>query len=74
MGWNRCCRAADAVRIGWTTHRVISGILYLLRSGALWRDCPAAYGPYTTVCNRFNRWSRQGIWPGMFEAVTSRAG
>ena len=55
-------------------HRVISGILYLLRSGALWRDCPAAYGPYTTVCNRFNRWSRQGIWPGMFEAVTSRAG
>jgi len=30
-GWNRCCRAADAVRIRSTTI-VISGILYLLRS------------------------------------------
>jgi transposase len=50
--------------------RVISGIVHMLRSGARWRDCPAEYGPYTTVYNRFNRWSRQGIWLGMFEAVT----
>lgn len=53
--------------------RVISGILHMLRSGARWRDCPAEYGPYTTVYNRFNRWSRQGIWLAMFEAVTGRA-
>lgn len=50
--------------------RVISGIVHMLRSGARWRDCPAAYGPYTTVYNRFNRWSRQGIWLGLFEALT----
>ena len=50
--------------------RVISGIIHMLRSGARWRDCPAAYGPYTTVYNRFNRWSRQGIWLGIFEALT----
>lgn len=42
----------------------------MLRSGARWRDCPAAYGPYTTIYNRFNRWSRQGIWLKMFEALT----
>ena len=29
-------------------HRVISGIVHMLRSGARWRDCPAVYGPYTT--------------------------
>ena len=29
--------------------RIISGIVHMLRSGARWRDCPAAYGPYTTV-------------------------
>jgi len=46
----------------------------MLRSGARWRDCPAAYGPYTTVYNRFNRWSRQGIWLGMFEALTGHSG
>jgi transposase len=54
--------------------RVISGIVHMLRSGARWRDWPAAYGPYTTIYNRFNRWSRQGIWFEMFEALTGSTG
>jgi transposase len=54
--------------------RVISGIMHMLRSGARWRDCPLEYGPYTTVYNRFNRWSRQGIWLGMFKALTGSTG
>jgi transposase len=45
----------------------------MLHSGARWRDCPTEYGPHTTICNRFNRWSRQGIWLAMFEAVTGQA-
>jgi hypothetical protein len=39
-----------------------------------WRDCPPDYGPYTTIYNRFNRWSRQGIWLGMFKALTGSTG
>jgi transposase len=54
--------------------RVISGIMHMLHSGARWRDCPSAYGPYTTVYNRFNRWSRQGIWTGIFYALTGMTG
>ena len=54
--------------------RVISGIVHMLRSGARWRDCPPGYGPYTTIYNRFNRWSKQGIWLGMFEALTGTTG
>ena len=54
--------------------RVISGIVHMLRSGARWRDCPPIYGPYTTVYNRFNRWSRQGIWFEIFEALTGSTG
>lgn len=53
--------------------RVISGIVHMLRSGARWRDCPPEYGPYTTVYNRFNRWSRQGVWLAMFEALTGQS-
>ena len=53
--------------------RVVSGILHMLRCAARWRDCPPEYGPYTTIYNRFNRWSRQGIWLAMFEAVTGQA-
>ncbi len=54
--------------------RVISGIMHMLHSGARWRDCPEVYGPYTTVYNRFNRWSRQGIWTGIFYALTGSTG
>ncbi|WP_407066422.1 transposase [Jannaschia seohaensis] len=52
--------------------RVIS--LQMLRSGAQWRDCPEVYGSQTTAYNRFTRWSRQGVWTGIFEAPTGQTG
>ncbi len=54
--------------------RVISGIVHMLRSGARWRDCPSEYGPYTTIYNRFNRWSRQDVWSDIFYALTGSTG
>lgn len=51
--------------------RVISGIIHVLQSGCRWRDCPPAYGPYTTIYNRFNRWSRRGLWQGLFAALVA---
>jgi transposase len=41
---------------------VVNGILWILRTGAPWRDLPERYGPWTTVSNRFYRWRKQGIW------------
>ena len=49
--------------------RVISGIVHMLKTGARWRDCPADYGPYTTIYNRFNRWSRRGFWTKLLDAL-----
>ena len=49
--------------------RTISGIVHVIRRGCRWRDCPAEYGPHTTVYNRFNRWSRRGFWRGMLVAL-----
>ncbi len=54
--------------------RVISGIVHMLRSGAPWRTCPAVYGPYTTVYNRFNRWSKRGVWEAIFYALSGSSG
>ena len=54
--------------------RVISGIVHMLRSGGRWRDCPVAYGPYTTIYNRFNRWSKQGLWFDIFRTLTGSSG
>ena len=49
--------------------RTISGIFHVIKSGCRWRDCPADYGPHTTVYNRFNRWSRRGFWRAMLAAL-----
>ena len=49
--------------------RVVSGILHMLRTGGRWRDVPSAYGPATTVYNRFNRWSRPVFWRAMLAAL-----
>ena len=42
--------------------RVISGIVHRFREGLRWRAVPDAYGPRTTLFNRFNRWSKRGLW------------
>lgn len=52
--------------------RVISGIIHVLRSGCRWQDCPACYGPSTTIYNRFHRWSAKGIWRRLFEALVQK--
>jgi hypothetical protein len=46
----------------WKGHRaVIDGILWVLRTGAPWRDLPReTYGPWQTVYERFNRWGKDG--------------
>jgi transposase len=49
--------------------RVISGIVHVLKSGCRWCDCPPAYGPPTTVYNRFVRWARRGIWENLFREL-----
>ncbi|WP_226934473.1 IS5 family transposase [Pseudogemmobacter faecipullorum] len=54
--------------------RVISGIIQVLRVGCRWQDCPADYGPSGTICNRFNRWSRRGVWTRIFTLLSAQAG
>ncbi|WP_354129622.1 IS5 family transposase [Bradyrhizobium sp. i1.15.2] len=51
--------------------RVLNGIFWILRSGAPWRDLPAAFGPYTTCYNRFVRWRRAGVWGRIIEALAT---
>ena len=58
--------------------RVLNGIMWVLRSGAPWRDLPERYGPYTTCYNRFNRWRKNGVWdrlspPGPASSIETTA-
>ena len=53
--------------------RILNAIFYVLRTGMPWRDLPERYGPYTTAYNRFNRWSRRGIWKRVFDAFAAKS-
>ena len=53
--------------------RVLNGVFYVLRTGSPWRDLPERYGPYTTVYNRYNRWSKAGVWLRIFETLAARS-
>jgi transposase len=49
--------------------KMLNAIFYVLRTGVPWRDLPERYGPYTTAYNRFNRWSRLGVWKKVSEQL-----
>ena len=50
---------------------VISGIIHVLHIGWRWEDCPSDYGPHTTIYNRFNRWSKAGIWQTLLAGLVT---
>ena len=54
--------------------RVISGIVYVIRNGLMWKDAPRGYGPPKTLYNRFVRWSRMGVFNRIFTELAAKAG
>jgi hypothetical protein len=43
--------------------------LWILRSGAPWKDLPERYSPYQTCHRRFQRWIEEGVLGGILEAL-----
>lgn len=46
--------------------RIVSGVVYDIKHGLMWRDAPKGYGPHKTIYNRFVRWSRLGVLNSIF--------
>src|SRR5499427_6583549 len=40
---------------------VLNGILWILRTGAPWKDLPDRYASYQTCHRQFQRWRRTGV-------------
>jgi transposase len=53
--------------------RILNGIVWMLRTGAPWRDVPKRSGCWSTVARRCYRWQKAGLWQRLFEAVQQQA-
>jgi len=49
--------------------RFINGVMWILRTGAPWRDLPGSYGDWKNTHRRFSRWRDRGIWEKLLELV-----
>lgn len=55
-------------------HRtMINGMLWILRTGAPWRDLPSRYGRWETVAGRFYRWVKSGHWQKILQSLQQQA-
>ena len=56
-------------RRGRDDRNFIEAVLWWRRTGVPWRDLPEEFGSWKTVFNRFDRWSKDGRWSLLFEAL-----
>ncbi len=54
-------------------HR-LDGILWIGRTGALWRDLPAAFGKWNSVWKQFRRWCESGVWDLLLQTLADSGG
>lgn len=42
--------------------KTLNGILWVLRTGARWKDLPSRYGSSSTCHRRLQEWEKAGVW------------
>ena len=53
----------------WADNRlVLEGILWVLKTGARWRDLPKEYPSASTCWRRLRLWEEQGVWLKIWRA------
>lgn len=48
---------------------VMEGVLWILRTGAPWKDLPERFPPYQTCHRRFQQWQEQGVMRKVVETL-----
>ncbi len=51
---------------------LLNGMMWILRTGAPWRDLPDRFGPWQTVYHHFNRWRADGVFDQILAALQMR--
>jgi len=52
---------------------MLNGMLWILRTGAPWRDLPERYGKWNSVAKRFYRWQAAGVLENVLSELQRQA-
>ena len=63
-------KPGDPGRSGEDNRRFVEALLWLVCTGAPWRDLPAHIGNWNTVWKRFRRWALKGVFERLFKALS----
>jgi len=48
----------------------LNGMLWIVKSGAPWRDLPERYGSWSTLYDKYAKWSNLGIFESIFKELS----
>jgi len=54
-----------------SNRKMLDAMVWILQTGAPWRDLPWHFGPWQSVYTRLRRWSQQGIWHKVLEVLAA---
>jgi putative transposase len=63
-------KEGDRGRSGDNNRLFVEAVLWVIRTGAPWRDLPSEFGNWNSVFQRYNRWSISGAWEKIFTALS----
>lgn len=63
-------KAGDPGATAKDNRRFLEAVLWILRTGAPWRDLPAELGHWHTTYTRFARWRTSGRWAQILTVVS----
>jgi transposase len=63
-------KAGDPGRTGSDNRLFLEAVLWMVRTGAPWRDLPEAFGCWNSVFRRFRRWAQAGLFERLFQILS----
>ena len=61
---------SDPGRTAANNRLFVEAVLWIVRTGAPWRDLPICFGCWNSAFRRFRRWSRKGVFKKIFNALS----